>query len=111
MRGLVSGRGDRFCHPLGCDCTGGHFFGNHPAPLRSGTNANTYASGFEHVARHLAKRGVRVVNCSPISALKCFDKMPIEDALPVRRTPDPEGAHTLDVEGMLGDEWRVHERG
>lgn len=66
---------------LGCDCVGRHFFGDHPAPLRSGQNTGTYAWGFEHVAKHLAARGVKVWNCSPISALKCFEKARLEDVL------------------------------
>lgn len=73
---------------LGCDCRGRHFFGNHPPPLNTNGSAVSYAWGFEHVGRHLAARGVRVVNCSPISALTCFEKAALEDVLPARRSAD-----------------------
>lgn len=66
---------------LGCDCTGRHFFGDHQAALKTGGNTGTYAVGFEHVAKELKARGVRVVNCSAISVLKCFEKARLEDVL------------------------------
>lgn len=66
---------------LGCDCTGSHFFGDHPPPLRNNSNYNSFARGFALVAGELAKRGVTVWNCSPISALTCIPKARLEDAL------------------------------
>lgn len=66
---------------LGCDCVGRHFFGDHPAPLRNNSNYGNFAHGFALVAGELSKRGVEVLNCSPVSALTCFRKASLEDAL------------------------------
>lgn len=59
-----------------------HHFGQHPQPL---VQTQLYA----HWIRCLAiakpdavERGVQIINCTPGSALHCFDEKPLEEALP-----------------------------
>lgn len=66
-----------------------HFFGSHPPSLE---RAHPYAVWWQHFAK-LAKvlelRGVEVINCTPGSALTCFRKARLSDALQeVRRTAE-----------------------
>lgn len=56
---------------LGFDLKGSHFFGPHPEPLK-----NTTAIRFEAIKRqfeHFRPRGVRIINCTPGSALRCYE--------------------------------------
>lgn len=57
-----------------------HWHAEHPIP----TPGNIYGSMlecFNGIAPELKNRGIEVINCSPDSALKCFPKMPIAEAL------------------------------
>ena len=55
-----------------------HWFGDHPDKVRS--NYQSWWSRFSVVADQL-KGKVEVINCSPDSALQCFPKMPLSEAL------------------------------
>lgn len=71
---------------LGMDMTGGHWHGPHPAPLRN-THQDTYEvwrSYLPVLADALRARGVEVVNCSLESAVDCWPKVALEDALAPR---------------------------
>lgn len=64
-----------------------HFFGDHPAPLRSTVSgpSGAYAKcirAFE-LAATLLPPGIQIVNCTQGSALRCFPMMDVADALPV----------------------------
>lgn len=64
---------------LGLDMRGTHFFGRHPEPLK-----NTKPERFAQMRKQFENwrhRGVEVWNCNPESALECFPKMTLEDAL------------------------------
>lgn len=64
---------------LGFDMGGSHFFGPHPSPLR-----NTTAERFEVFKRQFREyrpKGVEIINCTPCSALECYPKMELEQAL------------------------------
>lgn len=63
---------------LGVDLHGTHYFGPHPAPLR-----NTQPHRFEQMKKQFRqwKQGVPVVNCAPGSALDCFPKASLSEAL------------------------------
>lgn len=58
----------------GFDNRGSHYFGPHPAPLRNTTPDRFRV--FEHqlsaLGREMQKAGIRIFNCTPGSALKCF---------------------------------------
>jgi hypothetical protein len=58
---------------------GDHFFGRHQGNLKSTTPAR-----MEEFKRHFAQyqpRGVKIVNCSPGSALKCYPVSDLNDCL------------------------------
>lgn len=64
---------------LGVDMGGTHFFGPHPAPLK-----NTTPQRFEQMKQQFANwkpKGIEVWNCNPASALECYPKMSLDDAL------------------------------
>jgi len=68
---------------LGFDMAGGHWHGQHQAPLRN-TSQELYAVWRERLdtlAAALRDRDVEVLNCSPASALQCWPKVALEDAL------------------------------
>jgi hypothetical protein len=57
-----------------------HWFGDHiqQVPRRA---FRAYRSSLRALAPELERDGVRVINCSPGSAVDAFEKMPLEDAL------------------------------
>lgn len=66
---------------LGVDMTGAHYHPDHPAPLGN-PNAIRFALfriQFGNYAKQL--RNVEVLNCSPITALDCFRKCTLDEAL------------------------------
>jgi hypothetical protein len=74
-------RGPRKIIPVvGLDMCGGYFFGQHPRGQHFGHHWNDYIPVFEYAAKHLPP-GVEIINCSPISLLKCFPKMELSAAL------------------------------
>lgn len=57
-----------------------HFHGDHPIK----DNATVYPSmvkAFRAGAKAIAAMGMQVVNCNPDSAVDCFEKMPLAEAL------------------------------
>lgn len=58
-----------------------HFFGDHPPALRRFNRYPKFVAAFDQAAPAIAAAGVAVVNCSPITALSCFPKAPLEEAL------------------------------
>jgi len=71
---------------VGVDCTlehGEHWFGRYPSPMNNPAQSNVvrWKKAFDGAAYGLRKRGIDVVNCSPISALVNYPKMTIPEAL------------------------------
>ncbi len=66
---------------VGYDMQGKHFFGDHPAQIRMHPNMNTWVQGYNELGNILDRRGVRVVNASPGSALKRFPAVDLAAAL------------------------------
>ncbi len=67
----------------GVDCGGEHWHGAHEGGLRNPQN-NTFdkwIKAFGNAARDLKARGIEVVNCSRQTALECFPRMTIDEAL------------------------------
>lgn len=58
----------------------GHFFGEHPIPTPIAAFA-AYRHAFKAGAAAVKAAGVRVLNCSPDSAIDSFPKMALEEAL------------------------------
>lgn len=68
---------------LGIDMVGSHYYGDHPRGLEN-TEPKRFAKfiqQFEDYAANMIRPGVQVINCSAISALTCFPKMALDDAL------------------------------
>lgn len=71
---------------LGYDCalTGGrsHHHGDHPTGMRNCDTLPRWPAQFARLATFAAKRGVEVVNASRASALECFPRATLAEALP-----------------------------
>lgn len=57
-----------------------HHHGGHPVQTPIGAY-QAYRRGFAAMARPIKALGVRVINCSPVSAIGCFEKMTLAEAL------------------------------
>lgn len=64
---------------LGYDMRGGHWFGSHPDG--SGPPFAICLQRFATIVGPLAEAGVQVINCSRRTALVCFPRVPLEEAL------------------------------
>lgn len=67
----------------GFDMRGSHWHGHHPRGLNNPDKATfaMWINAFNAVAATLIAIGVRVINVTPDSALECFEKMPLPEAL------------------------------
>lgn len=80
-------RGARRIVLLGYDmqATGGrnHWHPDHPARMGNfgATMASLCAPKFSPLAQDLHREGVRVINCSRQTALQCFERMPLAEAI------------------------------
>ncbi len=63
---------------LGIDMTGGRWVKKHHLPKIPQRHFDLHLGSLERMAPELAKDGIRVVNCSPISAVRCFERQPLE---------------------------------
>lgn len=62
---------------------GVHWHGHHTGNLRNPREGNVrrWRNAVDTAASVISDAGVRVVNCSPVSALQNYEKMPFEEAL------------------------------
>lgn len=65
--------------------TGGkaHWFGDHPKGVNSIRPFPRFIDAFNQAAPVLEKAGIKVINCTRKTALKCFERQPIERAIRV----------------------------
>lgn len=63
-----------------------HCHGDHPQPLRNPPSSlfPVWVKRFSKLARGLEKAGVEVLNCTRESALQCFPRVSIEEALCIK---------------------------
>lgn len=63
--------------------TGGqsHWHGDHPGALNQQLPINLWLSKFPALADDLKREGVRVTNATRETALECFDRQPLQQAL------------------------------
>lgn len=63
--------------------TGGrrHWHGNHPCGLGNASNTQSWVEQMGYLASDLRCEGVQVVNATTQTALKCFPRVALEDAL------------------------------
>lgn len=66
---------------LGVDCRGGHWHGDHPAPMNKALPHKQWMERFAELARDLRAEGVTVVNCSPGTALRAFPTASLDEEL------------------------------
>jgi len=66
---------------LGVDCKGKHWHPDHPSPLSNSLPHKRWIENFAIFGEDLAKQGVEVVNCSPISAVTAFPKRSLQEVL------------------------------
>jgi hypothetical protein len=66
---------------LGYDMQGTHWFGDHPPEFCTLNDFPDYLSNFPKLAEDLLCEGVRVINATRSTALECFPRMTIEEAL------------------------------
>lgn len=58
-----------------------HFFGDHPERIRKASQYGMFRRSFEALVDPLQQLGIDVVNCSRQTALQCFPRWPLADAL------------------------------
>lgn len=63
------------------DRGGSHWHGDHPPGLNVASNFKRWIENFGELATDLTAAGVEVVNATPGTALRCFKKLSLEDAL------------------------------
>jgi len=68
--------------------TGGknHWFGDHPPGLQVPSPFAKFIQHFNVIAADLANNGVEVTNCSTETALRCFPRSTIAQALPLEQS-------------------------
>jgi len=65
---------------LGFDMVGGHFC-KHPMQYPPESHFERHMEVLPAMAEDAKARGIRIVNCSPISRVTCFERRPLEDFL------------------------------
>lgn len=58
-----------------------HWFGQHPQPLVQVQLYDEWIYRLTVAAPDAKARGVEIINCTPGSAMECFDKVPLEEAI------------------------------
>jgi hypothetical protein len=80
----IAGNPDRVVM-LGYDCQRKngevHWHGDHPKGFTNGKSIALWPNIFRKVARQAEHAGVEVINASRVTALNCFERMELEDAL------------------------------
>lgn len=66
---------------LGVDCHGTHWHGDHPPPLKRALPHKHWMARFADLARDLKAEGVKIVNCSPGTALQAFPVGKLDEEL------------------------------
>jgi hypothetical protein len=69
---------------LGYDMTGTRWFNGewkHPMPMIPDLHFRRHMKPLGDIARDAKAKGIRIVNCSPISRVECFEKQPLEKFL------------------------------
>ena len=71
---------------LGFDCSPSrdgqaHWFGQHGAGLTQHQPFDLWQSKFPQLGEDLKREGVRTINASRETALRCFERMPLEEAI------------------------------
>ena len=68
-------------YDMGASSGKSHWFGEHPQRLRSHSPYDSFLAAFDTIVEPLRSVGVTVINCSRVSALDCFPRLPLTEAL------------------------------
>lgn len=63
-----------------------HWFGDHPQALKTGPDYDVWIGHFDVLAKDLKREGVDVINCTRETALTCFPRQSLSEALCESRT-------------------------
>ena len=63
------------------ECGKSHWFGHHPQRLSQSSNYKQWIENFAEYAPIFKGKGVQIINATRDTALHCFEKMPLEEAL------------------------------
>lgn len=66
---------------LGYDMKGDHWFTNRPAKFKKNAPLTKFVQNFKIISREIKRENIEVVNCSPDTALNCFEQMNLADVL------------------------------
>jgi hypothetical protein len=91
---------------VGFDMKGTHFFGAHKRPLRQKLNYSRWIDEMREAARHLPKQ-YRIINATEDSALECFERMSLAEALNEARQARSAHINTAQ-DGCEGRGWATH---
>jgi len=58
-----------------------HWFGKHPEPIRRAIPYANWLSRIHNAADEIKASGAKVINCSRQTAIQCFERMTLEEAL------------------------------
>lgn len=58
-----------------------HFFGEHPGNLRKCSGYEGWVRDFATMVPDCEARGIRIVNCTPDTALTCFPCRPLKECV------------------------------
>lgn len=63
---------------IGMDMTGGHWFRDPAVPVPPASDFERHLGPLPSLAADAVRKGVRIINASPISAVTCFERQPLE---------------------------------
>lgn len=67
---------------LGIDMVQGRWVTKHPTmPVIPDWHFKLHLEGLQRMAPELKRDGIRVINCSPVSAVECFERRPLKEFL------------------------------
>lgn len=77
-----------------------HWHADHAPPLKNPqTSLCRWPQQFERVGEYAKRQGTRIVNCSRRTALACFERMELEEALRITPRSEPSGFSTSAASG------------
>lgn len=68
-------------YDMGVSAGRSHWFGDHPSRIRSDSPYPSFIAAFDTIVEPLRARGVTVWNCSRSTALECFPRVSLLEAL------------------------------
>lgn len=86
-----------------------HFFGDHPAPLGNACQYEHFLPAFDAAARTLPAH-IKIINCTPGSALRCFPMSSLEAAINISLADRRALEHGKYIRAYEVSEYRMGDR-